>query len=48
MMNNRATSSCCSGLSTRVLDLGDTPRANGGSYPEYVESTGFESPGVHA
>jgi ATPase subunit of ABC transporter with duplicated ATPase domains len=36
------------GLSTRVLELGETPRTYGGSYPEYVEATGQEAPGVHS
>ncbi len=37
------------GLSTRVLELeGSQPRIYGGSYNEYVASTGHEAPGVHA
>jgi ATPase subunit of ABC transporter with duplicated ATPase domains len=40
------------GLSTRVLELGgeehDEPMTYGGSYVEYVESTGREAPGVHS
>jgi ATPase subunit of ABC transporter with duplicated ATPase domains len=37
------------GLSTRVLELeGAQPRIYGGSYNEYVASTGHEAPGVHA
>jgi ATPase subunit of ABC transporter with duplicated ATPase domains len=40
------------GLSTRVLELGgdghDEPLTFGGSYVEYVESTGREAPGVHS
>src|SRR5205085_9332902 len=37
------------GLSTRVLELdGTTPRVYGGSYVEYVTSSGHEAPGVHA
>jgi ATPase subunit of ABC transporter with duplicated ATPase domains len=37
------------GLSTRVLELdGSTPHIYGGSYNEYVASTGHEAPGVHA
>jgi ATPase subunit of ABC transporter with duplicated ATPase domains len=40
------------GLSTRVLELGgeehDQPLTYGGSYVEYVESTGREAPGVHS
>ena len=40
------------GLSTRVLELGgdghDEPLTYGGSYVEYVESTGREAPGVHS
>src|SRR5258708_272854 len=36
------------GLSTRVLELeGAQPRIYGGSYNEYVASTGHEAPGVH-
>jgi ATPase subunit of ABC transporter with duplicated ATPase domains len=36
------------GLSTRVLELdGSSPRLYGGSYNEYVASTGHEAPGVH-
>jgi ATPase subunit of ABC transporter with duplicated ATPase domains len=37
------------GLSTRVLELdGSTPHVYGGSYVEYVASSGHEAPGVHA
>ncbi|HWW61283.1 MAG TPA: ATP-binding cassette domain-containing protein, partial [Thermoanaerobaculia bacterium] len=36
------------GLSSRVLELDGEPRLYGGSYVEYVESTGREAPGVHA
>jgi ATPase subunit of ABC transporter with duplicated ATPase domains len=37
------------GLSTRVLELdGSKPHLYGGSYNEYVASTGHEAPGVHA
>jgi ATPase subunit of ABC transporter with duplicated ATPase domains len=36
------------GLSTRVLELDGTPRVYGGSYVEYVASSGHEAPGVHA
>ncbi|HYM62106.1 MAG TPA: ABC-F family ATP-binding cassette domain-containing protein [Thermoanaerobaculia bacterium] len=42
------------GLSNRVLELGGEsgidpqPRLYGGSYNEYVETTGHEAPGVHA
>jgi ATPase subunit of ABC transporter with duplicated ATPase domains len=40
------------GLSTNVLELGgeehDEPMTYGGSYVEYVESTGREAPGVHS
>ena len=36
------------GLANRVLEVGDTPLTYGGSYIEYVESTGREAPGVHA
>jgi ATPase subunit of ABC transporter with duplicated ATPase domains len=37
------------GLSTRVLELeGAQPHIYGGSYNEYVASTGHEAPGVHA
>jgi ATPase subunit of ABC transporter with duplicated ATPase domains len=36
------------GLSTRVLEISETPLTYGGSYVEYVESTGREAPGVHA
>ncbi|HVR38705.1 MAG TPA: ABC-F family ATP-binding cassette domain-containing protein, partial [Thermoanaerobaculia bacterium] len=35
------------GLSSRVLELDGQPRLYGGSYIEYVESTGREAPGVH-
>jgi ATPase subunit of ABC transporter with duplicated ATPase domains len=35
------------GLSNRVLELEGKPRVYGGSYVEYVESTGHEAPGVH-
>jgi ATPase subunit of ABC transporter with duplicated ATPase domains len=35
------------GLATRVLELGPTgPRVYGGSYDEYVASTGREAPGM--
>jgi ATPase subunit of ABC transporter with duplicated ATPase domains len=36
------------GLANRVLEVGDEPMTYGGSYIEYVESTGREAPGVHA
>ena len=36
------------GLANRVLEVGDEPLTYGGSYVEYVESTGREAPGVHA
>ena len=36
------------GLANRVLEVGEEPRTYGGSYVEYVESTGREAPGVHA
>ena len=40
------------GLANRVLELGgdghDDPVTYGGSYAEYVESTGREAPGVHS
>ena len=36
------------GLANRVLEVGDDPLTYGGSYIEYVESTGREAPGVHA
>ncbi len=36
------------GLANRVLEVGETPMTYGGSYIEYVESTGREAPGVHA
>jgi ATPase subunit of ABC transporter with duplicated ATPase domains len=35
------------GLSNRVLELGDRPVVYGGTYGEYVASTGHEAPGVH-
>jgi ATPase subunit of ABC transporter with duplicated ATPase domains len=36
------------GLSNRVLELDGATRVFGGSYVEYVESSGHEAPGVHA
>jgi ATPase subunit of ABC transporter with duplicated ATPase domains len=36
------------GLSNRVLELDGTTRVFGGSYVEYVASSGHEAPGVHA
>jgi ATPase subunit of ABC transporter with duplicated ATPase domains len=36
------------GLSNRVLELDGTTRVYGGSYVEYVASSGHEAPGVHA
>jgi ATPase subunit of ABC transporter with duplicated ATPase domains len=36
------------GLSNRVLELGDRPVVYGGTYGEYVASTGHEAPGIHA
>ncbi len=36
------------GLANRVLELQERPVTYGGSYVEYVESTGREAPGVHA
>ncbi len=35
------------GLANRVLEVGDGPMTYGGTYVEYVESTGREAPGVH-
>jgi len=36
------------GLANRVLEVGEMPQTYGGSYVEYVESTGREAPGVHS
>jgi ATPase subunit of ABC transporter with duplicated ATPase domains len=35
------------GLSSRVLEVGSTPHVYPGSYIEYVESTGYEAPGIY-
>ncbi len=35
------------GLANRVLEVGEGPVTYGGSYAEYVASTGREAPGVH-
>jgi ATPase subunit of ABC transporter with duplicated ATPase domains len=35
------------GLANRVLEVGEEAMTYGGSYAEYVESTGREAPGVH-